>query len=439
MKKRILSALLISSLMLSMTACGGKENTSESSDSTEVTTTTIAKEDDVTEAITTTAPQTTTEATTTTAPIPADLPDVSDLGDFISGTYFFDQNGSYYALNMVDKVFHEYENKTYDYVNGKIALTYDEKSIVNIFTGEVLLTAEDGCYIQLDTNSENRMLPIILSNSNFSGNTYSLGILDTMTGEWHLPLSSEYEVCKYLPKCNVFVYGDIVQIAVDSIYTGYYHNIETNICTQHDKLPFSQVFYSNNEGKLLVAVSDYYTSNDRVNNPAVYDFATGKLTKLGEGEYEYKCNIYSNDNRGGCLIDSDNGKCIVLDNDLNVVDYDLSGYDIEDFYLATSELVVFEANNPNGDNYVIVLDKNGQDIVEPIKDIIYDTCVIGEKVIISGNNSYIINCATGEINDKYKICNIDPNSGLVQVYEGDNYYLVDPADPDTLINPFQYQ
>lgn len=87
MKKRILSALLISALMLSMTACGNSEKPSESLNSAEVTTTTIA-------------------------PIPVYLPDVTDSGDFINGTYFFEQNGSYYAFNMVDKVFHEYEKKT---------------------------------------------------------------------------------------------------------------------------------------------------------------------------------------------------------------------------------------------------------------------------------------------------------------------------------------
>lgn len=54
MKKRILSALLISALMLSMTACGESDKTTDSDDSSGVTTTTIAKEDDVSEATTTT-------------------------------------------------------------------------------------------------------------------------------------------------------------------------------------------------------------------------------------------------------------------------------------------------------------------------------------------------------------------------------------------------
>lgn len=428
MKKRILSVLVMSALALSLTACGESEKSTENTDSSELTSTTIAKEDDVSEA-TTITPQTTTEATTTTETIPVNLPDVNDLGEFINGTYFFDQGGKYYAFNMGDKVFHEYEEKTYDYVNGKIAFTYDEKSIINFVTGEVLATADDGYLSREDMSNysiscnDTHIMPVILAKEAFSGNTYSFGLINCISGEWVLPLSSDYEICQYLSNVKgIAVWGNIVLAIADK---NYFYNTVNDKCTIQDEMPFLEVRYCS-ENKLLVTTGEYYTGGERAYNPAIYDINTGKLTNLGEGEYRFIASLGETGFHGCCLINDESGDCIVLDENLNVLNYDLSEYNIEnyDFYNATSELVVFSTTNTEGDSYIIVLDKNGNNIVEPIKDIIYDTCVIGESLIIRGNNGYIINLTTGENNDKYDICNIDPNSGLVQVYEGDNYYLV---------------
>lgn len=206
-----------------------------------------------------------------------------------------------------------------------------------------------------------RMIPVKLTESSFSGNTYSFGILDSVTGEWALPLSSEYEMCKYLSEyCDFYLYGNFISFVDRSDYNhsvSYAYNISTNTCTKWEDRPFDQVV-GYNEDELLVS-SSY--SNNWINNPSVYDVATGKMTTLSEGELDFYVGrmLFQNDYISGCLL-SQNDKCIVLDKDLNVLNYDLSGYDIEDFYLATSELVVFETENPNGDTYILYLIKTGK-------------------------------------------------------------------------------
>ena len=84
------------------------------------------------------------------------------------------------------------------------------------------------------------------------------------------------------------------------------------------------------------------------------------------------------------------------------------------------------------------MDKNNNLIVDPIKTTYY-TILTDNYAIIPGINM-IINLKTGEAKEAaYNIKYVDNATGkmMVESSDGVNFYLVDPADPDTLINPLE--
>lgn len=438
MKKIILSVLLISALMLSMTACGESEKSTDSDDSSDVTTTTIAKDEEVSEV-----------TTTTTAPVPENLPDITDSGEFLNGTYFFEHNDNHYAFNMSDKVLYEYDKNTF--VNGKVAFTRDANGIdkiVNFVTGDILLKAEEGNDISItrivnlensDTKNVNWLFVTSIQNTFADNAEYSFGIIDAVTGEWVLPVSSEYEICKcfkeefHLAQCGVM--GNLM---IPSTRKEPFYNVATDKLTTWEEEPFSGLHCAF-ENRLLVSNVIHHGNDDYEFEYSIYDDSTGTMTYLGKTSG--RADVFSTNNNGYYLRGDDIN--IVFDKELNILDYDLSEYNVTDLYYATSEMIVFGAKGADSKAYILTLDKNGQNIVEPISGNgrqggVY---VFNDRMIVmtTSHDNYIVDLTTGGINDQYDICAIDPYSGLIQVDEDDNYYLVDPADPDTLINPFQHQ
>ena len=98
-------------------------------------------------------------------------------------------------------------------------------------------------------------------------------------------------------------------------------------------------------------------------------------------------------------------------------------------------------SSPNGnDVYTIILDKDGNRVVEPFINTYGGNFVmIGDYVM---NGSRIINCKTGEIKEwaddyAYEIFNFFPEAEKLFVTFDGAYYIVDVSDPETLINPFE--
>ncbi|MBQ7835542.1 MAG: hypothetical protein IJ385_07130, partial [Ruminiclostridium sp.] len=107
MKKKILSVLLMSALILSMAGCGASTETPEVTTEGAEVTTTAAAEEDVAEATTTTAPE--TEAVTTTTEAPVELPEITGYKLFMNSCLSFSADGKNYVLNIADKKMYEYE------------------------------------------------------------------------------------------------------------------------------------------------------------------------------------------------------------------------------------------------------------------------------------------------------------------------------------------
>ena len=130
----------------------------------------------------------------------------------------------------------------------------------------------------------------------------------------------------------------------------------------------------------------------------------------------------------------------IIDSNCNALDFDLSEYSVQTIWDATEDYILFTAVNPNGNYYTLITDKNGKCIVDPIEGYYRDSSYFkGDYAILS--TKYIINCKTGEVktyaDDNLSIEAFDKDSGMLLMKSDGAYYLADPADPDTLLNPFE--
>lgn len=430
-KSKALIALLAALICLS--SCGAKPETAE----TEAATTTKAAETTVkaeTEATTTAAE--TTEATTTTEAPPKELPKIKSSTYFTDGCMTFEADGKAYALNLVDKKLYEYDSKNVDVatVAHNIALTNKGK-IYNFATGEEY----EGEY--LITNIYlSEYNPVFKVDEGFDGNVNYFGVID-WNGEWVLPLTSESEICKNDLKKGSYNCSDFF------FYDNYFPNVVFDFKN-------NRTYNSKDYG--YWSTSDIHGKNTLFNNGddygyydlAKYNTNTGEITEIfknaGYCEYTYKMRSWFS--HGTAFVNSNSG-AIILDNDFNVLNFNLSEYKITKVLDATEDYVLFASENTNGDYYAVILKKDGSRVIEPIKcNKNYSTAYIsGDYVVMLNLDSkdYVIDCKSGETktyeDDKaYNIENFDTESGLMLVESDGAYYLADPSDPDTLINPFEF-
>ena len=101
---------------------------------------------------------------------------------------------------------------------------------------------------------------------------------------------------------------------------------------------------------------------------------------------------------------------------------------------ATEEYVIFIADGADGDRYVMILDKDGNRVVEPFESgSTQNAYIIGDYAVVEDK---IINCKTGEIKTvDYE--EISGYTGKMLVQSDGAYYLADISNPETLINPFE--
>lgn len=409
MKKRIISTMLMASMLLSMTACGASTETPDTDDSGAEVTTTAAAEDteaggDVTE-----------ETTTAETEAPKEVKKITEWPKFLF------KDGMVFEVDDITYIYNIADNKMYDCgedtgvysVCGKIACL--DRKLHNLETGE---TYDVELYNHDYVDEYN---PVYKIEKNFDGDTFYFGVIDK-NGEWVVPLSSEYEICKreYAQDFNVrggyMVYGDLIyDWKTDKMTELYYDRLD-----------------GLSEGILIIEGYpdnyDYYK----------YDPATGERTLLYEGDDFDSDNFrWRTQSNGTWISDGKDEYTIVFDNSLNkICEFD---YYANCVYAANEDYVVFDSPNGN-DIYTIILDKDGNRVVEPFISTYGGSFVmIGDYVM---NGSRIINCKTGEIKEwaddyAYEIFNFFPEAGKILVTFDGAYYIVDVSDLDTLINPFE--
>ncbi|MGN0578448.1 MAG: hypothetical protein ACI4J4_07500, partial [Ruminiclostridium sp.] len=371
--------------------------------------------------------------TTTTEAPPKEVPKIKDYSTFLKGCMTFKADGKYYALNLVDKKLYEYDKNTYfTAVAHNIALTGEGK-IYNFATGEEY----DGECLS-NSSYLAHYNPVHKVEESFDGNVNYFGIID-WNGEWVLPLSSEYEICKNGLKRGDYGCSDTLITYMDKEYYNYVaYDFKNNKTYYPEDYGYSDILGI--YGENIILYNSYYDCFSL----AKYNTKSEELSIV----FENTDNPYFNGSwcSHGTAYVNEEGTAVILDNDFNVVNHDLSEYKITKVLDATEDYVIFTSRNSNNDLYVVILKKDGSRVIEPIKCNEYSTAyIIGDYVIIKslGIKDYVIDCKSGETkiyDDKkvYYIEKFDTASGMMLVKADGAYYLADPADPDTLINPLEY-
>lgn len=432
---------------LSLSACGTTtESTGTSSEgNSDVQITTkpadteqAAPADSTTSAVTEATEQTTTATTAPEEPeTPVELPVITlepksfdNVGCICNGNIAFKCDGKNYVYNITENEMYETEHdiSTISVLKGCIAVFGDvpyydglstDNYVVNLKTGEIY----DNVRSFYNYNDNSSYLTVGTLEEGFSVNTATqIGMLNSK-GEWVLPLSGDYAVCKIddIDKTSEVANNkDIISFRIN--------NTQYNYDIANDKLIEDIDVLTITDDKIFVN-EDW--------NAYEYDMQTGdkKHIDIAVNRTDHPSFRMSKD------------KTKVYDENYNLFECDLSEYNIiKDIIRGGNEdVVVFNAINDKGERYTIVLNKDGSYVCEPyehtdIKEQAYHANVSENKVILFGYKDRIIDRNTGEIttfDSNFEIIAYDDVNDLMLVKTNGAYYLVDPEAPDVLINPFE--
>lgn len=426
MKKNLLSVFLASALILSMTACSSteppKSTTDESAEAT-----TAATEDELSsvpaESVATTTAATTTAATTTaattveteqtTSKTPEEKP--SRPLDF---TVEYGMNGQY-CICTDDHDYYIYDTTEDRILNSKALMRsgnevvgsvgnivlYTETSdfnseyfrkVTRIDNGQIIVTSGAGYTILTPCFSTGHVwsdellmpssLPVAMVEESFTGTVFKLGLLGT-DGEWLYEVSDTYSICDgSMISADVLVnsgtafygFGDSVLISVSTNegYGNYVYSFRTDsLTTLCQKGLFD-----------LISLTDDYLIAKYDNQIVRYDEATGAITSL----YTQQGHQLTASATDSYVKISDGGESFmhIFDTKTSTkLDYDLSEYDVNYIIGGNENFIAFDANNPSGEAYIILMDKNGEMIMDPIKGSLYIEAEAYER-----ENCYVIGC-----------------------------------------------
>ena len=411
MKKKLLCIVIAAAMSMGFAACGEAEATPDTDDSGAEVTTTAAVEDteaggDVTE-----------ETTTAETEAPKEVKKITERPKFLfKDGMVFEVDDITYIYNIADNKMYDCGEDTVVYsACGKIACL--DRKLHNLETGE---TYDVELYNRDYVDEYN---PVYKIEKSFDGDTIYFGVIDK-NGEWVVPLSSEYEICKSEYAQDFDVRGGYMVCGLlgGSLIYDWKTDKMTELYDRWDGL---------SDGILIVdGYSDDYDYYK-------YDPATGERTLLYEGDNTDDNFGWRTQSNGAWISDGKDEYTIVFDKSLNkICEFD---YYANCVYAANEDYVVFSSPNGN-DIYTIILDKDGNRVVEPFSSRQGGSFVIiGDYVM---NGSRIINCKTGEIKEwaddyGYEIFEIFPEAGKLLVTFDGAYYIVDVSDLDTLINPFE--
>ena len=463
--KKITSILLVSAFILSMTACGGEAETTKSttSEKAEVTTTTAAEKDDTAEATTTTA-AVTEEITTTTEAPPVEAAKITTFSGLKNGYMAFSaDNDKSYLYNIKDNAFTEIDSEycTFQYDDDNVYATcitdnvamivtnpYESQcigAVIDLSNGEIILEMNedsDVFYGGQYNNITGDML-FIQKEESFEGNTFKFGVMDS-NGNWKNDFSESEVFLKGVDYFQNFFGENVLMYNRDEDFNHsyYIYSLKDKTKTPFDLPEGNLIGSSYAVGDMLLITpwtfDNFYTPSEKwyILNEK------GEMTPFEHNPLSFeKYGIVTKDNK-------------ILDSDTLEVKYDFSEYESVDVLTIASpeERYAVKLENPNGDSYIGIYDKSGNELMKPFKDDLYwdPHCGFfsGDYFVayyFTGGNVIIVNCATGEIKTYektsddlgYYIEAFDEELGLMVVKSDEYYYLVDPANPEILINPFE--
>lgn len=403
---------MASTLTFSMTACGKNDTAKNESVHSNTTSSTSQLSD-----------------TTPTPTLPDDEPVIfptsMGAGSLINGSYCYLQDGKRHIFDILENKHYECNYDNFSYINGKYVITTGSTyEYINYKTGEVILSSKDPIRSYIGTP----YTFVCVEDKSFSGNNYSVGYLDVVNEEWLIEVSSEYSVCQYLSDYYIIgSFGDSLVLALNP-----YSYCENKNYIVYDILADSCTFVEFPESMSVLFISgerflvSEYSSDNSVITYSIYDSTTNSFTKLGDFSSDSYVSSFGYEytgKNGGCILSS-GGNHIVFDDKLNVLDFDLSGYNIQALYVATPDILLFDATNSNNELFTLAINKNGDIIFEgtdvgTFTEMIYvtDKLVAIDTLIFD----YIINYADETVISDYNISTIDAYTNIVEVYPADSW------------------
>ncbi len=437
MKKKSLCTMLIAAIMMSMTGCGGNTDTPAVTEGGDVTTT-AAVEESTAAVETTTAVETTVETTTTTAETtvettttkkekPKELLNVGGIhytmNDHIVVAVNENFSTSYYVYDSVNDTLSKKFDMDISASVGNIGIFcsgHDKRRIALLDKGRTIVTANDD-YLIFANNIYSGLRagePLIVSNipvgkleESFSGNIMNFGLLGT-DGEWLYEMSGDYSICK----------GDV--ISTNALEGANYYGFGESMLIEKDNKMYAYSFKTDILKEVgtatrpiaLVALTEDYAIINLGNELIKYDEKTGEIETLYTAK-GHKITCYATDTYVKISDGSEPTRYLIDTKTFKLCSYDFSEYTDASIIGGNENFVAFEATNPNGDIYIIVMDKDGNMITDPIKGTLFSVNGIAaferENCYIIGcdGDTYIIDKATGEIQEWY-IRNYVHKSGL---------------------------
>lgn len=388
MKRKFLSAILTSAIILSLTGCKNSQQEQ----------TTAAKEiSELDETL-----------------------NISNTNGIYNGTWYFEaNNGEEYFYDIVNNklINRDDEWELYNNEHWLIGdLLCNNDYILDTKTGEIILSETanaDGYRLRSDNNSG------LILVSKLSDNSFSLGVMNSKL-EWVYPLTELSIDGRTANELNETIHLLVGNYAI-IYWTNYAYSFKENKIIE---IPYTSAYI----GSTSDGSKHLYRNND---GTYVFDGSTGNVTEIGDNQ--------------DCYVAGD-GIVLVNKDDLTVLNlndyeemFDLSEYNTYKYcvYSATEDYIAFDEKGNDGNRYTSIVKKDGSRVIDPIESEIKDyMCLYGDYAVSTGSG-YIVNCKTGEIKNDLSIEQFDSVSGKLVIESDGCYYLADPSAPEILINPFE--
>ncbi len=462
--KKIVSMALIAALIVSAAGCGEKapaETTAKTEAATETVKETTAKEtaaDAAGENSAEETAETTAEAEVTTTTAPEETSEYAGLS--MSNPISFD-NGSLYfeASNDTKYLYQVAENKIYEinddwtHSNSKLFKTGDMiwvwqwellgnyaipicECVVNAATNEVMYKyGNDDGLIFRNINPETGRMLVTKVEKGFSGNTISIGVMNNK-GEWENPLT-EFSIdgvkTDELNSCRYTLMGDYALLSGRSM--SYIYSFKDNKISEIEgfsdgittrPLNYDKVIGSNYDSILIIdstGESKQIYQREEANRIIDMDY----FIELRDNGIVIKEYI-----QGGYKY------TVLSADDYKDMGFDLSEYNVKGIYDVEENVIAFFTENPDGDAYTIIMNKDGSFVTEPFKyGKASDVTLCGDYAIIRSTKT-LLNLKTGESKTIGNVGDwVDYKTGMITVEADGEWYFIDLSDPDTLLNPFE--
>lgn len=443
MKKRIIGALVMSALVLSMAGCGGNREVS-TPDSTvsvqEPATSTNSESYPYTD---TAAESEQTSVVESQAEEPVKDITITEKSELFNGYMTFVKDNTGYVYDIENKKMYEYDPNLNKHMSkdvkvyGKLAY-FDGSVLYNLETKEIIADKDEGTEPR---HVGKKACVIVRTEKSISGNTLSIGMIGT-DGEWIVPISSDNELTSHSINEGAFISStdDVIYMASsdNNDWVRYFFSTKRFF----DKDDCLKVMEDSGKDYWGMVAGDkilLFDYNSGCSNPVIYNYVTCETTSLNDSNDYIDGILWTESNNTPYYLSRDKSHCLILDNELNVLDFKFNPLDFGgirkgvDLIDANNDRLVFASNG-----FIASIKKDGTNLFEPVegfyKEIVGDYIVLANK----SDNYILVNSITGEQNEiaKSNVAAFDTRLQVMLVKNDGAYYLADPADPETLINPF---